>query len=157
MIEGKTNMRSYVPYALVSCLSMLWPVQADAGEFDGSSPLLCALNEAMECSPGALCQRILPSEVGAPDFFLIDVAAKSVQGLGGRGRASAIRGVTMIDEKLMLQGAEDGLEGVRDGLGWSAAITQDSGRFVLSASGEGVAFVVFGACAALVNLQILPD
>jgi hypothetical protein len=157
MIESKTIMRSFVPYALVSCLSILGPGQADAGEFDGSSPLLCALNEAMECSPGAQCQRILPSEVGAPDFFLIDVSAKSVQGLGGGGRTSAIRGVTMIDEKLMLQGAEDGLEGVRDGLGWSAAITQDSGRFVLSASGEGVAFVVFGACAALVNLQILPD
>jgi len=25
------------------------------------------------------------------------------------------------------------------------------------ARGEGIAFVVFGACAALVNLQILPD
>ena len=47
--------------------------------------------------------------------------------------------------------AEDGIEDVRDGLGWTAAITQDSGRFVLSASGERVAFVVFGACAALMD------
>jgi len=49
--------------------------------------------------------------------------------------------------------AEDGVEGVRDGLGWSASIAQDTGRFVLSASGERVAFVVFGACAAVVTEQ----
>lgn len=49
------------------------------------------------------------------------------------------------------------LQGRRYRLGWSAAITQDRGRLVLSASGEGVAFVVFGACAALVNVQVLPE
>lgn len=133
------------------------PGSVVAGEFDGSSPMLCALNEAMECAPGQECQRILPEEVGAPDFFLVDVTAKSVQGLGGHARTSAIRGVNLIDEKLMLQGAEDGVEGVRDGLGWTAAIAQDSGRFVLSASGERVAFVVFGTCAALVDIQLEPN
>lgn len=122
-----------------------------AEPFDGSAPLLCALNEATECVPGSECSRILPEEVGAPDFFLIDVAAKSVQGLGGAARTSTIRSITEIDDKLILQGAEDGMEDVRDGLGWSAAIARDSGRFVLSASGERVAFVVFGACAALVD------
>lgn len=140
-----------------ACSLVLSPAVAAAAEFDGSSPLLCALSEAMECSPTQDCQRIHPEEVGAPDFFLVDVAAKTVQGLGGGGRKSAIRSVTMVDGKIVLQGAEDGVEGVRDGLGWSAAITQDQGRLVLSASGEGVAFVVFGACVALVDLQVLPE
>lgn len=126
--------------------------QAVAAEpFDGSVSLLCALSEAMECVPGSECNRILPEEVGAPDFFLIDVAAKSVRGLGGLNRTSTIRSVVEIDEKLILQGAEDGVESLRDGLGWSAAIAQDSGRFVLSASGERVAFIVFGACVALAD------
>lgn len=144
-------MRSLPLVGLATLLAASPILPAAAGAFDGAAPLLCALNEAMECIPGADCSRILPEEVGAPDFFLIDVRAKSVQGLGGAARTSAIRAIAEIDEKLILQGAEDGLEGVRDGLGWSAAIAQDSGRFVLSASGEGVAFVVFGACAALVN------
>lgn len=150
-------MRTFRLSALALCLSMTAPGSVLAGEFDGSSPMLCALTEALECEPGRDCQRILPEEAGAPDFFLVDVTAKSVQGLGGHARTSAIRGITLIDEKLILQGAEDGLEGVRDGLGWTAAIAQDSGRFVLSASGERVAFVVFGACAALVDIQVLPD
>lgn len=141
-----------IPSAVPVFLLTVSMSQAFAAEpFDGSVPLLCALNEAMECVPGFECNRILPEEVGAPDFFLIDVAAKSVQGLGGSARSSTIRLVSEVDEKLILQGAEDGVEGVRDGLGWSAAITQDSGRLVLSASGERVAFVVFGACAALAD------
>ncbi|MGF1594709.1 MAG: hypothetical protein ACFCUW_15615 [Kiloniellaceae bacterium] len=143
--------------ALALSLAMTAPVSVLAGEFDGSSPMLCALSEVMECAPGQDCQRILPEEVGAPDFFLVDVTAKSVQGLGSHTRTSVIRSVTLIYEKLILQGADDGLEGVRDGLGWSAAIAQDSGRFVLSASGDRVAFVVFGACAALVGVKVLPD
>lgn len=51
-----------------------------------------------------------------------------------------------VDGKLILQGAEDGLEGVRDGVGWTLVISEDTGKFVLTASGEEVAFVVFGAC-----------
>ena len=144
----------FLPLVGVAMLIAASPsLPASAGAFDGSAPLLCALNEVVECVPGTDCRRILPEEAGAPDFLLVDVKAKSVQGLGGAARTSAIQAVSEIDEKLILQGAEDGVEGVRDGLGWSAAIAQDSGRFVLSASGERVAFVVFGACAALVNKQ----
>ena len=149
-------MRSLPSWGLAACLAAASPLPALAGAFDGSVPLLCALNEAMECTPGAECRRILPEEAGAPDFFLVDVTARSVQGLGGEARTSAIGAVAEIDEKLILQGAEDGIEGVRDGLGWTAAIAQDTGRFVLSASGERVAFIVFGACAALVDIQQPP-
>jgi hypothetical protein len=53
-----------------------------------------------------------------------------------------------IDGKLILQGAEDGIEDVRDGIGWTAAISESTGKFIFTASGEEVAFVVFGACIA---------
>jgi len=38
---------------------------------------------------------------------------------------------------------------MRDGLGWTMAISQETGQVVLTASGEQVAFVVFGAALAL--------
>jgi hypothetical protein len=47
--------------------------------------------------------------------------------------------------KLILQGAEDGYEKMRDGLGWTLAISEASVQVVLTAAGEGVAFVVLGA------------
>ncbi len=50
-----------------------------------------------------------------------------------------------MDGKLILQGAEDGYEKMRDGLGWTMAISEATGQVVLTAAGEGVAFVIFGA------------
>ena len=55
-----------------------------------------------------------------------------------------------IDGKLMLQGAEDGREGgTPDGIGWSMSVVENSGNMVLTASGDGVAFVIFGACTSM--------
>jgi hypothetical protein len=51
-----------------------------------------------------------------------------------------------IEGKVVLQGAEGGIAGVRDGLGWTLAISEETGRAILTASGEEVGFVVFGAC-----------
>ncbi len=62
---------------------------------------------------------------------------------------SPIKSSTTIDEKLFLQGADDGVEGVRDGLAWSLAIDQKTGKMVLTASGDSVGFVIFGACTTL--------
>ena len=54
--------------------------------------------------------------------------------------------VEHLDGKLILQGADDGVEDVRDGMAWSMSISEDTGKMVLSASGDGFAMVVFGAC-----------
>ena len=61
---------------------------------------------------------------------------------------SQIKSSAIIDEKLFLQGS-DGGKGVRDGLAWSLAIEQNSGKMVFTASGDAVAFVIFGACTTL--------
>ena len=52
----------------------------------------------------------------------------------------------IVDGKLILQGAEDGYDKMRDGLGWTMAISETTGQVVLTGSGEQVAFVIFGAC-----------
>jgi len=45
-----------------------------------------------------------------------------------------------------LQGVEEGVENIDDGLAWSIAISKKTGKVVLSASGDGVAYVLFGTC-----------
>jgi hypothetical protein len=47
---------------------------------------------------------------------------------------------------MILQGADDGIDGVDDGIGWSMAIDKSSGKFVISAAGAKVGYVVFGSC-----------
>ncbi len=124
---------------------------ADAAGFDGSQPLLCASTTVIECLPIAGCRQVAPQAVAAPPFMRLDVSAETLTtpGTGTNGKSSAIERSETVDGKLILQGAEDGIKGVRDGLGWTLAISQDTGRMVLTASGDDVAFTIFGACTTL--------
>ncbi len=123
-------------------------MSASAAIFDGSRPLLCALQHVTECDAGAECLDVMPGDINVPDFLQVDVANKVISATpeAGTGRTTAIERSEHMDGKLVLQGADDGLEGVRDGLAWSMVIDDTSGKLVLSASGDGVAFVAFGAC-----------
>jgi hypothetical protein len=134
---------------LLLILSALFiPNLAMAADFDGSKALICATRSAMECTENDGCQRVSLEDNNVPAFIDVDVAAKMIKdrGNGQSERSSSIAAMKQIDGKLFLQGAEDGRDGVRDGLAWSIAIQDDNGRMVLTASGGDVGFVVFGAC-----------
>jgi hypothetical protein len=70
--------------------------------------------------------------------------------------STAIERSEHLDGKLILQGADEGIEDVRDGLAWSMVIDETSGKMLLSAAGDGVAFAVFGACTLRQAAGILP-
>ena len=125
---------------------------AAAADFDGSKPLLCSAATLSECIPGGVCEQVTSDSINAPDFLRIDFKKKTVtaDAPGQEDRPpSPIKTTTTIDDKLFLQGADDGVEGVRDGLAWSLAIDQTAGKMVLTASGDEVGFVIFGACTTL--------
>jgi hypothetical protein len=65
---------------------------------------------------------------------------------GGDEIASHIERREVVDGRLILQGTEDGFEGVPDGIGWRLSIDETSGDMVLTGSGADVAFVIFDAC-----------
>ncbi len=123
-----------------------------AADFDGSKPLLCSTATLSECIPGGVCEQVTSDSINAPDFLRIDFKKKTVTAdkPGQEDRPpSKIKSSATIDEKLFLQGYDDGVEGVRDGLAWSVAIDQTTGKMVLTASGDAVGFVIFGACTTL--------
>lgn len=123
----------------------------NAATFDGSEPLLCASMEVMECLPVDGCRKVSAEEVDAPQFVKIDFKAKKIVATAsqGKNKTSAIERSEEVDGKLMLQGAEDGIEGVRDGIGWTMSISEETGKMVVSGSGDEAAFVIFGACTTL--------
>ncbi len=123
-------------------------MSASAATFDGSKPMLCALQQLTECETGAECARVWTQDVSVPDFLQVDARNKVISATpeAGTGRTTAIERSEHLDGKLILQGADEGVEGVRDGLAWSMVIDDTSGKMVLSAAGDGVAFAVFGAC-----------
>ncbi len=134
----------------LALLALSWG-SSNAASFDGSVPLLCASATVIECLPIAGCGQVAPEAIGAPQFMRLDFAGNRLTSTAADGteRSSAIERAETVDGKLILQGAEEGLEGVRDGLGWTMAIAGDSGRMVLTASGDDAAFAIFGACTTL--------
>jgi len=133
---------------LIGLLFIISSLTVWAGDFDGSRPLLLAVSSAMECTPNDGCRPVTPEGMDLPRFLKIDFAKKTISAArqASAKPASAIERMELVDGKLILQGAEDGYQSVRDGLGWTIAIAEDSGRVVMTASGDQVAFVVFGAC-----------
>ena len=141
-------MRNSKILRIVVMIICMFSVPAVAGNFDGSKELLCAVMDLVECIPGGKCQQVTAEEVGIPNFLRIDFKQKKLRATfaDGSKKNSAINNLEKIDGKVILQGAEDGIKDVRDGLGWSLAIDEETGKMVLTASGDAVAFVMFGAC-----------
>ena len=135
-------------YFWVTVLAVFTYSSAQAGSFAGSQNLLCAPQVAIECGPDGKCEQAMAASVNLPNFFQIDFSKKELTAIteSENKRTSKIKSMEFLDSKLFLQGADDGIKGVRDGLAWSMSISQDTGRLVISAAGESEAFVVFGAC-----------
>ena len=117
------------------------PISLSAGNFDGSVPVICATIETFECGPGDECERGTAETIDIPQFFRINFDKKTISGTlaSGEVRTTKIENMEQIDGKLILQGVEKGL-------GWSMVITEITGKMALTASGDQVGFVVFGAC-----------
>ena len=124
---------------------------AGAGDFDGTRPLLVSVIRVIECTPDGACREVSPESVELPRFIKIDFTNKTIGPAtsGDEAPATPIERQEIVDGKLILQGAEDGYEKVRDGLGWTMAISEETGQVVMTASGDEVAFVVFGAALPL--------
>jgi hypothetical protein len=92
------------------------------------------------------CREVSFEEVNLPPFLKVDFAQNTIRPARGGEEIpdSAIERSERVDGKLILQGAEDGYADLRDGLGWSLAVSEQTGRVVFTASGDGVAFVAFG-------------
>jgi hypothetical protein len=137
-------------YILIVCTFLCFIIAAtavEAGDFDGAVPMLISVIRVVECVPDGTCREVSPASVELPQFLKIDFNKKTIRpaAAGDEAPATTIERHEVVDGKLILQGAEDGYENMRDGLGWTMAITEETGQVVLTASGDQVAFVVFGA------------
>ena len=141
-------MKSFI--SLVSATMLIAGSSAAmAATYDGSKPLLCAIHSVTECIVGEGCQKVSPESVNLLNFVQVDTTNKvlSARPESGDTRTTPIEYSEHLDGKLILQGADEGLEDIRDGLAWSIAIDETTGKMVVSASGDGFALVMFGACA----------
>jgi len=119
-----------------------------AGDFDGSKELLCACMRIVQCGPDGNCVQVSAEDIGLPEFLSIDFEKKTVSALprGENQTPSRIKNQERIFRKLVIQGVEEGVKDVHEGVGWSIAISEETGKMVISGSGEQSGMVVFGTC-----------
>jgi hypothetical protein len=131
-------------------LVTMLPFAIQASDFDSSKTLLCSITDVKECTPDGGCQKKSLEDVAMPEFLKFDLPNKTVTPatpIKGR-QPTSIKEMERIEGKLILQGAEPGADKVHDGLGWTAAISEENGKLIFTASGDEVAFVAFGTCVA---------
>ena len=110
-------------------------------EFDGTQPLICAAIDTAQCESDGSCLQGSAASINVPQFIRIrfDEMVVRAKRADGSERTSKIEGLQQNGGALILQGAENGL-------GWSLVVTQTEGHMTLTAAGDRLAFVVFGAC-----------
>lgn len=126
----------------------LLSTSAFANSLDGSEPLICSIDDVIECSPDRECISGGASSVDLPNFFKVDVsnAVLSVPQGGKDARMSPIQSVAHLDGKMILQGVEQGVAGEDDAVGWTLSIDEEDGLMIFSSSREKAGFIIFGAC-----------
>jgi hypothetical protein len=117
---------------------------AFAGGLDGTTPVVCAINEAFDCASGGQCVANSPEAINLPRLIRLDFAAKKAfaKQANGEERASPIA----------LQESQEGeliLGGIQNDFAWSMAISQESGDMSLTIAGGGGGYVVVGSCMAM--------
>ena len=131
---------------LVALLFGLFAVSASA--LDTSKIILCASLEVLECVDGAACESVFPEDVGAPTFMRINIGKKEVIASVERP-PSKIDYIEEVEDRIVLQGVEDGRDDELDGAGWMISINNDTARMVATVAIDRAAIVIFGACTEL--------
>lgn len=137
------------PKAMVATIGLIGlAAVAFAGDFDGSTPLFGTVDRVIEINRYRIADDVDPDTVGLPRKFLIDFNAKVLRPSNDSlvRRTISINRVAFVENMTVIQGVDEGVEGVEDGLAWSLTISKKNGSTLLSASGNGVAYVVFGVC-----------
>ena len=128
---------------------------AIAGDFDGSKPLSGVTGKIIEINQYKIIDDVDPDTVGLPKKFLIDFNSKTLRPSKDSlvRRTITFKSLEHIENKMVMQGVDEGVEGVDDGLAWSLTISKKNGNAILSAAGDGVAYVVFGVCKPIKDNQ----
>ena len=140
-----TNSKRLMMAASLSFMAM----SASAADyFDGKKPLLCSVYQLFECDPPNACQAVTPAEINGVSHLDIDFRKKIITRAGMESpQQSQIKTVeTGVDGKLVIQGVENGQEGVRGGAGWSISIMNPEGTMVMAVAGDGFGVVGLGGC-----------
>ena len=127
--------------SVVASVGLLAAGAALADDLQGADRLLCATGPITICVEDADCYPAHASELGLPDFLIIDLKNKKLQ----TTKASEQNRTTPFSAVMRVGGAIY-LQGIEGGRAFSFVIDEGTGRLTVAVSRDGVAVSVFGAC-----------
>jgi len=112
-----------------------------ADNLQGVDRLLCATGQVTICVEDAECYGAHASELGLPDFVIVDLKNKKLQTTKAseESRSTAFTTVTRAGGAIYLQGIDSGRA-------FSFVIDEATGRVTVAVSRDGASVTVFGAC-----------
>jgi len=127
--------------SVVASVGLLASGAVLADNLEGADRLLCAPEEIKICVEEADCYPAHGSELGVPDFIIVDLKNKKLQTTkaSDQTRSTAFSTVNRNAGKIYLQGIENGRA-------FSFVIDEATGRMTVAVSRDGVAVSAFGAC-----------
>jgi hypothetical protein len=127
--------------SLVASVGLLASGYVLADNLEGADRLLCAPEQIKICVEDADCYPAHGSELGVPDFIIVDLKNKKLQTTkaSDQTRTTAFSTLTRTGGKIYLQGLENGRA-------FGFVIDEATGRMTVAVSRDGVAVSAFGAC-----------
>jgi hypothetical protein len=127
--------------SIVASVGLLASGVALADNLDGADRLLCAPTQIMICVEEADCYPAHASELGVPDFIIVDLKNKKLQTTKAseQARTTPFSSMTRSAGKIYLQGLENGRA-------FSFSIDEATGRLTVAVARDGVAVSAFGTC-----------
>jgi hypothetical protein len=127
--------------SLVASVGLLASGYVLADNLEGADRLLCAPEQIKICVEDADCYPAHASELGVPDFIIVDLKNKKLQTTkaSDQTRTTAFSTLTRTGGKIYLQGLENGRA-------FGFVIDEATGRMTVAVSRDGVAVSAFGAC-----------
>jgi hypothetical protein len=138
--QRRQNMRLVSLFAtLLAMVVVSAPGSASAAEkLSAAAPFVCVPTTVWECGSEGDCERGTAQSEGLPQFFTIDINAKTL-GAGEKDRQSTIERVSRTGATTVLSGA-DGLRS------WVVNINMQTGSLSAGVTGDNESFVIYGVC-----------
>ena len=130
-------VRSLIILALAFCT----PAAVQAGDYDGSKTLLCAVNYGLSCAGAGECERATANDLDVPSYIKIDFGGKMISGKldSDEDRKTPVHHIQSDEYGTVIQGGEYGR-------GWSLVVEHDTGKLSGAIAGYEGAIVLLGTC-----------
>ena len=126
-----------VAAAVVASTTIAFTARAETPE-----QAVCAVQQAVVCSPYEPCERTLPGALNLPALMMVNHAKGVIETKreSGEIRESKIASSSTHPNAVVLQGNDKGAP-------WGLRIDTEQGRFVFSGIKEDQTFAGFGVCS----------